>query len=150
MNGKSFDDLVPSRNRATGARYRRETRWQIAAPVVLFSLILLGVGGVTIGSAAAGTPSGLWRDIALIWVLLLAMAASLIPLAVLAALAYGLIRLIAKLPEWTYKLQRLVERVADGTAAFSRSIAAPVIRIGSLSAGLREMVAGMTGRRPGH
>lgn len=147
MKAPSFEDLAPTRNRAAAARHRRETRAQITAPVVLFALVLLGLGGFLSVSAVGGSPSGPWRDLALIWLLLLSMLAALIPFAILAAIAYGLIRLIALLPEWTYRLQRLVDRVAGAAAAFSRSITAPAVRIGSLTAGLRELIAGATGSR---
>jgi len=148
VNEKPFDDLVPSRNRAAGELHRREVRWQVTIPMVLFGLILITVGGFLIASAGIGTPTGLWRDVALIWMLVLSMLAALVPLALLAGLTYGLIRLIGILPEWTFKLQRLVEQVADAAAGLSRAVSAPLIRINAVSAGLRQLLMKGTYRKP--
>jgi hypothetical protein len=148
VNEKAFDDLVPSRNRAAGDLHRRQVRWQITIPMVLFGLIVITVGGFLIASAGIGSPTGLWRDVALIWILLLSMLAALVPLALLAGLAYGIIRLIEMIPEWTFKLQRLVGKVADAVAGLSRAVSAPLIRINAVSAGLRQLLAKRTDRRP--
>jgi hypothetical protein len=148
VNEKAFDDLVPSRNRAAADLHRRQVRWQITIPMVLFGLIVITVGGYLIASAGIGSPTGLWRDVALIWLLVLSMLAALIPLALLAGLTYGLIRLIGILPEWTYKLQRLVEQAADAAAGLSRVVSAPLIRINAFSAGLRQLLIKGTARKP--
>lgn len=137
MNDNSFEDLVPTRNRRARQIHRREVWWQISLPLILFGLAFLAAGGVLIGSAAGGSPTGPLRDVSLVWVLLLGMIAALIPFALLAALTYAVIRLIAMLPGWTFKLQQLLSRISEAAAALSEAVSKPFIQINAITAGLR-------------
>ena len=139
MKENAFNDLVPTRGRAAKVRHRREVFWQVTIPFILGLAVLLGAAGLTAGSAWTGSAPGVYRDVALIWVLLLTMVSALIPFAVLIGLAYGVIRLIVLLPGWMYKIQRFVLKVEEAASRISRAVTAPMIRVNAFSSGLRQL-----------
>lgn len=139
MKENAFDDLVPTRSRAAEVRHRREVFWQVTIPLILGLAVLLAAAGLTAGSAWTGSSPGVYREVALIWVLLLTMISSLIPFAVLIGLAYGVIRLIGLLPGWMYKIQRFVLKVEEAASRISQAVTAPMIRINAFSSGLRQL-----------
>ena len=139
MKETIFDDLIPRRHPAAARKHRREVFWQITLPLILVLVVMLTAAGLTAGSAWTGAPPALWRDLALIWILLLSMVFALVPMAVLFGLAYGIFRLIGVLPGWTFKIQRFAARVAETAAGISRVVTTPLIRVNAFSSGLRQL-----------
>ncbi|HUF37351.1 MAG TPA: hypothetical protein VMN57_02410 [Anaerolineales bacterium] len=139
MNDERFDDLVPMRNPASREKHRRDVGLQIITPLILVAAVVLLAGGYLAATGWTGSSTGFWRDLAMIWLVILGMILGLVPLALLAGLVVGITRLIRVLPVWTFKLQRFFERAADVTATASRAITGPLIRLGAVTAGLRQL-----------
>lgn len=139
MAEKSFEDLIPERNERVHRRHRKEVFWQITFPLILGTLLLLSVCGLTIFAATGDVGVGIWRDISLIWMLGPSILFSLIPLALLAGLAYGVFRLIDVLPGVFYKIQNFLENVSARIMSVSNRMSAPIIRVGGMLAGLRKI-----------
>lgn len=139
MTETDFQDLIPVRNETVHRRHRKEVFWQITFPLILGTLLLLGVCGLTVGVAVGGWPLALWRDISMIWLLLPALILALIVLAIVGGLAYGVIRLIGILPGFFYRLQRMFETVAIRSRQIADRIVVPVLRIAGWRAGIRRL-----------
>ncbi len=127
---------LPTRNPLTHRRHRREVFWQITFPLVLGSILTLGVCVLT---AFAGFNAGvsMWRDISLIWLIAPAMVLLLLFLALTGAAAYGIIRLIQVLPVYFLRLQVVLERIAARSYQISDKILQPLVRLRSGMAGLQ-------------
>ena len=140
MTRETFTDLVPARNEMVHRKHRREVFWQITFPLALGTLLILTICGLTIAAAVAGDALvGLWRDISLIWVLTPAILLSVIPLALFAVTAYGVVRLIQVLPGFFFKIQAFLANVAARVHGLSDRVSSPFIRVNSLWAGLRRL-----------
>jgi hypothetical protein len=104
--------------RPTHASYRvhrRQVTWQIIAPVIVASLLIIG-GTVLVGLAAARGPAAIdrWAAISTIWLLIPVLFAGLLLLVILAALAY-LTGLAADfIPPYSRKAQVFVSQVEAG------------------------------------
>ena len=120
----------------THRRHSREVFWQITFPLILGSLLLLGVCVLT---AWAGFNGGvtLWRDISLIWLLAPALILSLLVLALTGALGYGVIRLIQLLPAVFFRLQQILDRISDQSYQISDRMLQPLVRLRSGLAGVQ-------------
>ncbi len=139
MADKSFNDLIPARNADVHRRHRKEVFWQITFPMILASLVLLGVCSLTVFIAMGQEGAGLWRDISLIWMISPALILSLIPFAIFAGMAYGIVRLIGVLPGFFFKVQRFLTNLTERIESISNRLASPIIRVGSFLAGLRKL-----------
>ena len=103
------------------------------------SLLMLGACGLTVGWAMGGVGVELWRDISLIWMLAPSLIFTLIPLALLAGITYGVVRLIGVIPGFFFKVQKFFENIADRVLSISNRLAAPIVQVGGLWAGLRKL-----------
>ena len=114
-------------------------------PLVIGALLVLAACGLTIGAATGGISVTLWRDVSMIWLLLPALLLSLIPLALLGGLAYGVIRLIGVLPGFFFKVQQIFKTVSVRVSQVSSRIASPVIGLRSFFAGAARLWRSLTG-----
>ncbi len=90
---------------------------------------------------------GLARDIALIFLGLEALAIGLVPLVMLAGLAYGVYRLRELTKVGLRKLQAIAEKIASGAEKGSHAVARPFISLHSSWHGLISMIRFVIGRR---
>lgn len=123
---------VRERNPDTAAAHRREVLWQIILPMVLVGVVLLA-GVVALGLTGVGS-AGRWADISLMWLLLPVIVLSIVPLALLVGLIYGLTRALGALPGLAYQAQRALLRVERTTRRIADRAAAPVIGVESRTA----------------
>lgn len=126
-----------SRDPLAQARHRRETFWQITLPMVLFGLLLLVLAGLIVGGTAVET--GLWADVALIWLLAPLLVLLLPPLGLLIALSLGLRRLATMLPAYGWRLQELLGLVSQQLEAGSDRLLAPLLRLQAWEAQVRAL-----------
>ncbi len=122
-------------NPKTGAAHRREVAWQITLPLVLGFLLVAGLA-VALGLLGVGDTSR-WADISVMWMLLPLLVLALIPLALLIALIYGLVRLLAVLPGWAFQAQKAIAQAAQFVRQVADRLTEPFMRVESTQAALR-------------
>ena len=127
----------PRRNLLTQIRHKREVFWQITMPLLAGLLFLVAAGvGVILG--AAGTADvGRWADLSMIWLLVPAMFFTLLFLALVAGIVYGVTALLGVLPQYLYQVQNIFLLVKIRIARFADAAAEPMMRGHEYAAGLR-------------
>ena len=123
-------------NPITGAKHRRETFWQITFPFILGLLLVLGLAGWVIATAVQGGSVGQPADTALIFLILPTLVMALIPLVILAGLAYGVIWLNQHLSPYMRQAQEAMLMVRDGVRNGADRIVEPILRFKSAVAAL--------------
>lgn len=98
---------VPQPDRESYLKHRQNVTRQIILPVVLVSLVGLGLAALAIYGAAGGNPGvSLWADISLIWLIIPTMVMMLVVLALLVGLIYGMAKLLGIAPRYTGMAQQ--------------------------------------------
>ncbi len=93
---------IPRPERESYVKHRRDVTRHILRPVILVTLIMVGLAALSIFAATGSSPAvSLWADIAAIWVIIPMMLLMVVILALTAALAYGLTRLLKVSPRYT-------------------------------------------------
>jgi hypothetical protein len=123
------------RNPITHKFHRRETIWQIIAPLVVGISIILGLGIWAIVTVAQGGDVSQAADTSLIFLLIPVLILSLIPLALLGGLVYGMFRLLKILPPKFYLVQGLFLKVQERVKQGADIAVEPILRINSIGAG---------------
>jgi hypothetical protein len=128
---------LPERNPLTRAVHRREVFWQIIFPLIIGAALILalavGAGLVSYNTASQAA------NISTIWLILPALALTFIFTLVLAAVTYGLIRLIGILPPYAALAQNFFVLVNQKVRKVSDQAAEPVIKVASLQARLNAL-----------
>lgn len=138
---------IPPRNLKTQAQHRREVFWQITVPLLFFLLLLLGVVGLVVWSGIQANPEvRRWADVSLMWLIIPGIVSSFIMLLLLAAIAFGVIKLIQIIPGYARLVQDLFLRIQARVSAFTESLVRPVIKARSKAAGARRLRDRLTGR----
>ena len=123
-------------NPVTRAHHRREILWQVTVPLIVGLLLVAALAGGIILSGVGD--AGLWADVSLIWLIAPALALALIPLAILAAMIYGLTFLLGALPPYAQRAQQGFEKIEAGVRRNADRAVEPLLRIhtilGALSA----------------
>jgi hypothetical protein len=128
-------DLWKPRNPLTEQKHRREVLWQITIPIVVTSLIILGLCG---SAAALSTPAASrWADISIIWMIPPAMIATLLFAAVNIAFIYLLIRILAEAPAFFFKVQNFLRRLQLQLASITDKAVEPVLKVNGWNASAR-------------
>ena len=125
------DTLIKSQTEAEN-KHHREVFWQIAFPLILGNLIVLGLAAWVIITTV--TPGGSIRqaaDTSLILLLMPTLIMALIPLILLAVLVYGVIWVNQKLPSGLHQIHGTILMVRDGIETGADKLAEPVIRFKS-------------------
>jgi hypothetical protein len=116
------------RNPVTHQRHKRETRLQIMLPILLGTVIIVGIG-ILITLRASIPAASKMADISLIWLIMPASLFTLIGAIVVGGLAYLVIRLVAILPYQFYRLMDLLLRLHRLVVQVSDKLTAPVIKV---------------------
>ena len=93
---------LPRPERESYVKHRRDVNRQIILPIVLATLVAVGLA-VLSGFAATNnsTSVSLWADISLIWLIIPMMGMAIVILALVVAMVYGLNRLLKITPHYT-------------------------------------------------
>ena len=121
---------VPRPERESYVKHRRDVNRQIILPIVLVSLVGIGLA-IFSGFAAAGNYPGvsLWADISIIWLIIPMMMLALVIVALLAGLVYGLARLLKISPHYTGLAQSYALWINAEVTIWTDKIIQPVISI---------------------
>ncbi len=128
---KVMDKLpVPQPDRESYVKHRRDVNRQIILPLVLVILVGLVFAGLAV-YGAVGNHAGvsLWADIGLISLILPSMLMALILLAVLAALVYGMSKLLGVTPRYTGLVQEYALWLNAKIVQWTDKIIQPVLSI---------------------
>ncbi len=119
--------------------YHKGAFWQVTFPIVMGSIVILGLGIWAAVGAAEGADVSRFADISAVILIIPAMLFSLLPLALLVVLIYGLSRLLHILPKGMRRVKAFLEHVHDGVVTFSTKTVEPILRVKSLWAGLKSV-----------
>ena len=131
-----MENTPVARNPFTQEKHRREVFWQITVPLIIGLAFIAGLVALTIVTAAQGGNVSQAADTSLIFLLIPVMVMALIVLAILAALAYGIIWMNKNLPPYFKIAQDAMVRVSKGTISVADKLTDPIIRFRSMMASL--------------
>jgi hypothetical protein len=121
---------IPHPERESYVKHRRDVNRQILLPIILVSLVGIGLA-IFSGFAAAGNNPGvsLWADISIIWLIIPMMVLALVIAALMIALVYGLNRLLKISPHYTGIAQAYAQWLNAEVTIWTNKIIHPLISI---------------------
>ncbi len=122
------------RNKVTHEAHRREVLWQITIPLVVGLLLVITACVLPVAAVVQGNGVRVWADISAIWLILPTMILSLIPLALLGGLVYGITLLLGKTPAFFFRVQGVFNQVRDTVRQYADKTVEPVLKIRSFFA----------------
>ena len=128
---------LPKPNPLSRAAHRRQVFWQIIFPLILGALLILAlaVGAGLVSSQTASQAA----NISTMWLILPVFSFIFIITLVLAAVTYGLIRLIGILPPYAALVQNFFVAVSQKVRKVSDQAVEPVIKAASAQARLNAL-----------
>jgi len=126
-----MENTHPERNPLTHEKHRKESFWQITIPLIVGLAFIAGLVVLTIVTAVQGGNVSHAADTSLIFLIIPTMIMAIIPLALIAALAYGIIWLNKNLPPYFKQAQDFMVQVRDGLRSGADKATEPVIKIKS-------------------
>jgi hypothetical protein len=131
-----MNNTRPERNPITHRNHRKEVFWQITFPLIIGISVILGLAVWTIMATATGGDISQTANTSLVFLILPTMLLAIIPLALFAGMAYGVIWLNKKLPANMRRVQDAFIRVRDGVKTGADKLVEPIIRFRSTIASL--------------
>ena len=130
--------VPPKRNPETQKLYRQQFILQILLPVLLFSIVLLGLGVL---ASVSGTQGGInhtavWAHISTIFMVIFIFIAGLVALAILILVIYALAWLLSRLPEYSYIAQLYLQLFGRHIHTLADKSTSPFILIRSIWTGM--------------
>lgn len=117
------------------ARHRKQMLWQVWIPLVASIVITLALAALTIVGAVQGNSQvERWANISAVWVILPVLISGLLLLALIAGLAYGISKLLKKMPDWLLRAQLFMLRLALGIRRAADKATTPVFATNTFSA----------------
>jgi hypothetical protein len=133
------------RNQVTWAMHRREVLRQITIPLVLTLLVVIACG-VLVTVMGTNENVSQWADVSLIWLIMPQIFVSLIVLIILAAMVYGLYRLLKVLPFYTKIVQDYFILFRDQVAVLGDTLVEPFLAVKSKNASWRSLKRNLFGK----
>lgn len=128
----------PERNLDTYAAHKRETFRQITLPTVIGLIVIIALSVAVIYAGFSGNAQvSRWADISLMWVLLPIIMFSLLFLALLVGLTYGVTKLLYVIPTYSYRLQLFIRNAQTRINTATDLAVEPVLRVNSFLARIR-------------
>lgn len=130
--------VPPKRNPDTQKIYRQQFILQILLPLLLLSILLLGLGAL---ASISGTQGGInhtavWAHISTIFMVIFLFITGLGALAILIFGIYALAWLLSRLPEYSYIAQLYLQLFGRHIQTLADKSISPFIMIRSLWAGI--------------
>ena len=136
VNDKKLS-VPPLRNPKTHQAHSREVLWQIAIPVLIGLLAMLGLAVVvTFGSAGSVDR---WGEISMVWLILPLFFFALFFLAILAGLIYATTYLLGILPPYALLVQDMFVKLNGKVKSSADAVVEPVLRMHAFRAGWRAL-----------
>ncbi|MEW5830107.1 MAG: hypothetical protein AB1846_14525 [Chloroflexota bacterium] len=120
--------------------HKRQAFWQITLPLAVTALLILAVA-VLAGISAFGDKTGSerWAAISTIWLVVPVMFIAVVFLVVLAALIYGLARLLKIIPPYSGKAQYHANHIAGKVRTVADTAVKPIMLGEGLIASLKAL-----------
>ena len=129
--------LPPAKNTDAFRAYKHALRWQIIFPMIV---VILLFSAASIATATRGSEiTSQWADVSTVWLLIPVILFAMLNLLILAALIYGLAKLIDITPIYTHKLYGFIRLVGEKLEAFADTAAKPFFKVEGFSASLRSI-----------
>lgn len=126
-------------------KHRKDTAWKIIFPVVLSSVLCLGlIVLINIATFRGGGDVQRWADISTMWMAIPVMVLLLVVFAVLGGIVYLLAKLLHIAPPYTAMAQEFFYKIEGYAKRGADAVAQPFIFIDSLGASINRFL----GRRP--
>jgi len=135
MDDLEFRSVEVGPNPATRAAFRRQVILEIYLPLLVGIAVLAAVA-VLLWRSGAGEASA-WADASTVLLLLPLLALSLLPIAILAAVAYGVTKLIEVIPGPAHQAQSAVAQVARTTKRGTSAALRPFFSVYATAASVR-------------
>ncbi len=133
-----MNEKIPnSYNPETQAAHRREVWWQITIPLLVITVVFVGLAVFFVLQPAAR--ASVWADVSLIFLIFISFLPMFLLLVASAGLAYALWRANQGLPAVTWQMQGFMQRVQEGSVRISNKVASPIIKMGVLHAKWRAL-----------
>jgi hypothetical protein len=135
---------------ASYQRHQRQRLWQIIAPVVLGSLVILVLLALIIHAAlgtSAGGPVSRWADTSLIWLSLPVLLFALVTVLILILMIYLVGRLLKTLPDITFMVQHYARMAASFVISWADKLTAPIIKVEGVKASAAALLSSLFSRR---
>lgn len=132
-----MDAKIPKPVHESYRRHRKDLTWKIIFPVVLSSVLCIGLI-VLIGFATFGGGGDVqrWADISTMWIALPTMLGMLIVLALLVGIIYLLAKLLHVTPNYTVIVQDFFYKVEGYARRGADAVANQIISINSIGASI--------------
>ena len=125
--------LSPMRNPITQARHRSEVFWQITVPVGVAAVIIVGMA-IAAGWLGTAEDHSRWADVSLIWLILPTLTVAFLFFIILAALTFGLVRLIQVIPLYARQVQDFFVLLTIQVRKLDDKIVEPILRLRAIKA----------------
>jgi len=121
-------------------KHRREVQTKIIAPMLIAVLLMIAVCAL-IGVATFRDNGDVerWAAISTIWIVIPWMFVGLIALVLLAAMVYGMARLLQVIPPYTGYAQKMIWRVQGYIKRGADMIVQPVLSLDGITATLKRL-----------
>jgi predicted PurR-regulated permease PerM len=118
-----FQDL-PAR------QHRRQMFLQVWLPLTASLVLTLALVTLAVIGTVQGSPQvNRWGNISAVFVIIPVLIFGLVLMALVGGLAYGVNRLLKKMPGWLYSAQVFMQQVAESVSKAADSAAQPVIKV---------------------
>lgn len=128
---------LPERNPVTHQKHRGEVLWQITLPLAIGGVYVLVTTIIAISGEREAV--SLWADISLVWLILPIIVITLVFTLILAALLYGVTRLLGALPLYARQAQNIFTLIGVRVRKGADAAVEPVLRIQGLLAAWRAL-----------
>jgi hypothetical protein len=134
---------LPKPVHETYLKHRKDLTWKIIFPVVLSSVLCIGlIVLINIAAFRDGGDVARWGAISTMWIAIPIMLGMLIFLALLVGIVYLLARLLNILPTYTAMVQDFFYKVESYARRGADAVAKPVISLNSIGASISRFFGG--------
>ena len=140
---KAMNAQLPKPVHASYLKHRKDLTWKIILPVVLSSVLCIGlIVLIWFATFRGGGDVQRWADISTMWIALPTMLFMLIVLALILGISYLLLKLLNITPKYTAMAQDFVYKVESYAKRAADAAAKPIISINSIGASISRFFGG--------
>jgi hypothetical protein len=127
-------------NASPMAEHRRQMLRQVWAPLIGSIVIVLLLVILTIVGAVQGSPQiERWGNVSAVLIILPVLLVGLVLLILTAAMAFGVTKLLGKMPDWMLRLQLRMIHISLAIRRASNAATKPVFKANTTSARIRAL-----------
>jgi len=130
-------DASSSKEKASYKAHKKDFIWQILVPILVILLLVIAAS-VIVTLRPAGDAS-LWADISTIWLLIPLLFFAFINIIILAAIIYGMSKLLNITPIYTQKLYALIILAGEKIESIVDDTVKPIFLVEGFSASLKSI-----------